>query len=289
MSSRILPEFDLLMPQSLAEAVEMLGQNGEQTAVMAGGTDLLVLMKMGYSPASVLCLAEVPDLDYVEFDQSQGLRIGAMATLAQVLDSPAVKDNYPALWASARCNGTMQTRNLGTVLGNVMRASPAGDCCCAILALGGSVVLQGPGGRRQVEIDQFWLDYRKTARQADELAVELKLPAPVPGSASAFAALTRTYQDLAKINAAASLVMEGETCKQARLAMGAVAPVTLRLADCERMLEGQKVSEELLDQVADKASQVIDPIDDVRSSAEYRRQVAGVLLKRVIKDAVAAA
>ncbi len=286
MSSRILPEFDLLMPQSLAEAVEMLGQSGDQTAVMAGGTDLLVLMKMGYNPANVLCLADVPGLDYVEFDQSAGLRLGAMATLAQVAESSVVKEKYSALWASARSNGTMQTRNLGTVLGNVMRASPAGDCCCAVLALGGSVVLEGPGGRREVDIDDFWLDYRKTARKPDELAVELKLPAPVAGGVSAFTALTRTYQDLAKINAAAWLVMDGDTCQKARLAMGAVAPVTLRLKECEQMLEGQKVSDQLLAQMAEKASQLINPIDDVRSSAEYRREVAGVLIKRVIQDAL---
>ena len=287
MSSRILPQFELLLPQSIEEAISALEAHGDQAAVMAGGTDLMVLMKTGFSPAVLVSLCELAGLDYVEFDSAGGLRLGAMATLAQVESSPVVKERYPALWASARANGTPQTRRMGTVVGNILRASPAGDCCCAVLAIGGSVVLEGPRGRREVDIDQFWQDYRITARQPEELAIELKLPSPAPGARSAFAALTRTYFDLAKINAAASLTMDGDTCQAVRLAMGAVAPTPLRLKACEQLLQGREVSEDLLDQVAAKTSAEISPIDDVRSTADYRRQVAGVLLKRVIQQALA--
>jgi carbon-monoxide dehydrogenase medium subunit len=281
-----LPGFDLLMPQSLPEAVELLAAHGDQAAVMAGGTDLLILMKAGMSPAFVVSLGEVPDLDGVEYDESQGLTLGAMATLAQVVDSPAVRDNYPALWASAKTNGTVQTRNAATVVGNILRGSPAGDCCCAALAIGGAVVLEGPGGRREVSLDDFWTDYRQTARRPDELAVALKLPAPKPGTVSAFTALTRTNMDLSKINAAACLELEGGKCLRARLAMGAVAPVTVRLAKCEELLAGQEVTDELLDQVARTAPGEISPIDDVRSTAEYRREVSGVLAARAVRQAM---
>jgi len=287
MSSRILPEFELLLPQSIEEAISALADHGDEAAVMAGGTDLMVLMKTGFSPAVVVSLCEMTGLDYVEFDSAGGLRLGAMATLAQVESSPVVKQHYPALWASARANGTPQTRQRGTVVGNVLRASPAGDCCCAVLAIGGSVVLQGPQGRREVDIDQFWQDYRLTARRPDELAVELKLPSPAPGSRSAFSAMTRTYFDLAKINAAASLKMDGGTCRKARLAMGAVAPTPIRLKACEQLIQGREVNEDLLDQIAASAPAGISPIDDVRSTAEYRRQVSGVLIKRVIQQALA--
>lgn len=286
MSSRVLPVFDLLLPSNLEEAVGLLSQHGDQAAVMAGGTDLLVGMKAGMSPAFILSLADIQGLDYVAFDAKHGLRIGAMATLSQVVDSKVVNDKYHALWYSAFTNGTPQTRNAGTVVGNILRASPAGDCCCAALAHGGSVLLQGPAGKREVDLDEFWLDYRKTARKPDEVAVELKLKAPEHGYGSGFAALTRSYQDLAKINAAARVIMDGKVCRKVRLAMGAVAPITLRLKEAEKVLTGQEVTDQLLEQMAAAVRKEVKPIDDVRSTAEYRREVAGVLAKRVVQDAI---
>ena len=208
MSSRILPEFDLLVPQSVPEAVDMLTKYQNKAAVMAGGTDLLVLMKAGLQSEYVLSLAEIPGLDYVLYDPADGLRIGAMATLAQIVDSDVVKKNYPALWQSACVNGTPQTRNKATVVGNILRASPAGDCCVAVLALGGTVILQGAAGKREVGIDNFWTGYRQTARQAFEFAVEFKIPAKV--GKSAFKRMTRADQDLSKMNAAGQFGYGGQ-------------------------------------------------------------------------------
>lgn len=288
MSSRILPEFDLLVPQSIPEAVEMLSKYQDKAVVLAGGTDLLVSMKSYLKPEYVVSLSEIPGLDYLLFDPDDGLQIGAMATLAQVVESPEVRKNYPALWQSAYVNGTPQTRNKATVLGNILRASPSGDCCCAVLALGGKVVLEGAPGRREVDIDNFWLAYRKTARKAFEFAVELKVPAPANGTCSAFKRMTRSDQDLAKINASVRLDMSGKVCQGARLAMGCVAPVPLRLKKAEELLKGVEVTESVLQRVAETVPGEITPIDDVRSSAWYRKEVSGVLIKRVIQMACGA-
>ncbi|MCX5901967.1 MAG: FAD binding domain-containing protein [Proteobacteria bacterium] len=152
-SSRIMPEFELLIPQSIKEAVDLLGKLKSKASVMAGGTDVVISMTKGFGSPNVISLAEIPGLDYVEYDSKQGLRIGAMATLQQVADNADVEKHYPALWKSAAINGTPQTRNMGTVVGNIMRASPSGDCCCAILAIGGTIVLRGPEGKREVSID----------------------------------------------------------------------------------------------------------------------------------------
>ena len=285
MSSRILPEFDLLVPQSIPEAVEMLTKYQNKAAVMAGGTDLLVLMKAGLKSEYVLSLAEVPGLDYVLYDPDDGLRIGAMATLAQIVDSDIVRTNYTALWQSACVNGTPQTRNSATVVGNILRASPAGDCCVAVLALGGKVVLQGAAGKREVDIDNFWTGYRQTARQPFEFAVEFKIPAKE--GKSAFKRMTRSDQDLSKLNAAVSLGMAGNVCQGARLAMGCVAPTLVRMKKAEEIIKGKEITDAVLKDVAEAVKAEVTPIDDVRSSAWYRKDVSGVLLKRTIEKALA--
>ena len=284
-SSRIMPEFELLMPQSISEAVEMLAKHKDKASVMSGGTDIIVSMTKGFVASYVVSLAEIPDLDYVTYDKKAGLRIGAMATLQQVADTPEVKEHYPALWKSAAINGTPQTRNMGTVVGNILRASPSGDCCCAFLAIGGTVVLEGPKGKREVSIDDFFLKYRETARKSDELAIEIKLPPAASGSSNAFARMTRTTLDLSKVNVAVRLDMSGDTCKQARVAIGAVAPTTIRLKKVEALLNGSKITDAVLQKVVETVPGEIKPIDDVRSTAEYRRDVAGVMVKRIIAEA----
>ena len=285
-SSRILPEFELLLPQSIKEAVDTLGKLKSKASVMAGGTDVVISCTKGFGSPNVISLAEIPGLDYVEYDSKNGLRIGAMATLQQVADNADVKKRYPALWKACAINGTPQTRNMGTVVGNIMRASPSGDCICAVLAIGGKVVLRGPKGKREVSIDDFYLKYRETAAKADELAVEIKLPVPAVGSCNAFARMTRTTLDLSKVNVAVRLDMSGKTVKDARVAIGAVAPTTIRLKKVEAILKGSQITDDILQKVVETVPKEIKPIDDVRSTAEYRRDVAGVMVKRIILEAL---
>ncbi|MCP4713716.1 MAG: xanthine dehydrogenase family protein subunit M, partial [Deltaproteobacteria bacterium] len=235
----------------------------------------------------VISLEKVKGLDAVKYSKSGGLRIGAMATLQKVADMPEVKEIYPALHKSAAINGTPQTRNMGTVVGNVLRASPSGDCACALLALGATIVFEGPRGKREASIDDFFIDYKKTDRKADELAIEIKVPAPKKGVVSAFNRITRTTLDLSKINAAVCLTIDKGVCKNARIAMGAVAPKTIRLVETENLLTGQEITASILDAIAASVSGQISPIDDVRSSAEYRRDVSPVLLRRTIEEAIA--
>lgn len=184
--------------------------------------------------------------------------------------------------AGCLCFATPQLRNTATVVGNLLRASPAGDCICAVYALGGSLVFQGADGQREVSVDEFWLAYGVTARKVGELAIGLKIPAPAEGGRSSFRRLTRTNEDLAKLNAAAYLEMDGKKCKQARLSIGCVAATPMRLEKTEALLKGTEITDELLEKIVANVADEINPIDDVRSTAEYRNQVAGVLIKRVI-------
>ena len=289
MSSRVLPQFDLLTPQSIPEAVDMLAQHQGQISVLAGGTDMLVwnyIRKL--KPSYLLRLSGLDDLDYMNYIPGEGLRIGAKAKVAQLLEEPDVAEKFPALYQAASTFATPQIRNMATVMGNVLRGSPAGDCSCAILALGGQVVLQGPKGERLVDIDDFWVAYGVTERKDDELAVELRIPEPASTTRSAFIRMTRVHEDLAKLNVAVRLEMNKNTCLQARIAMGCVGPTLVRLKQTEKLLEGQQITAELLQQLAASAQEEIAPIDDQRSTEDYRRQVAGVILRRVIEEAVGA-
>jgi len=286
-NSRILPELELLAPTSVAEAVDMASQYKGAAAVLAGGTDVMIMRQKSLRPQYIIALGEIPDLDYITYSKNDGLRIGALATAWQLVQDARVKKHYPALWQAALTLGSPQIRNAATIAGNIMRASPSGDCCCAMLALGGSVVLESVSGRREVPIDEFFIDYGKINRTPGEIAVELRIPAPDEGRVSAFMRMTRMNFDLAKVSAAVCLDMSGKKCRSARVAMGAVAPTTIRIKKAEEILENATISEKTLDEVAAAVPRLVKPIDDVRSTAEYRRSVSGILVKRALQAACA--
>ena len=172
------------------------------------------------------------------------------------------------------------------MLGNILRASPAGDCSLALYALGGTLILENTSGRREVNLDDFWLSYGVTARKDDELAVSLQVPAPSAGQKSAFRRMTRVTEDLSKLNAAVNLQMDGDKCTGARVVMGCVGPTLVRLPKVEGLLTGAIITTNFLEGISNIVGSEIKPIDDIRSSAEYRLKVAGVLVKRVIKQAL---
>lgn len=286
-NSRILPEFELLAPTSIAEAVEMASEYQDGAAVLAGGTDVMIMLQKSLRPQHVIALGEIPDLDYITCSKNDGLRIGALATAWQLVQDSKVKKNYTALWQAASTLGSPQIRNAATIVGNILRASPSGDCCCAMLALGGSVVLESVSGQREVPIDEFFIDYGKINRKADEIAVALHIPAPDEGTVSAFMRMTRMNFDLSKVSAAVRLDMKGKKCSAARVAMGAVAPTTVRIKKAEDILENATLNDKTFDDVAAAVPRQIKPIDDVRSTADYRRNVSGVLVKRTLQAACA--
>ncbi|MGM0574348.1 MAG: FAD binding domain-containing protein [Myxococcota bacterium] len=212
MSSRVLPRFDILNPQSVSEAVEMLSSH-DHVSVLAGGTDMLIwnyIRKV--APAALLSLKDLQGLDLLEGERGAGLHLGAKAKVADLLTDGVVAERYRALYDAAYTFATPQIRNMATVVGNVMRGSPARDCSCAALALGGEVELEGPDGRR-----------------TDELAVGLRVREPGPDTRSAFHLLTRVHEDLARLNAAARLEVEDGVCREARTAMSCVGPTLVRL------------------------------------------------------------
>jgi CO/xanthine dehydrogenase FAD-binding subunit len=257
---------DLLAPRSLADALKMLRDEGPLVP-MAGCTDLYVALNFGtLTPTRFLNLWHLETLRGIEA-RGTALRIGALTTYTDIIRSGAVRRRLPMLAAAAREIGGVQIQNRGTIGGNVANASPAGDTLPVLLACDAVVILRSASGTRRVPMTSFYTGYRQTVARPDELIVGFEIPA-VRGGQWFRKVGTRAAQAIAKI------VVAGVRGKQPRLAMGSVSPTPLRLARTEHALANGAS----LATAQDILQSEIAPIDDLRSTAEYRRTVAANLL-----------
>jgi carbon-monoxide dehydrogenase medium subunit len=275
-------------PASVAEAVKLLKQYSGKSWLIAGGTDLLV-----EKDPQVEVLIDIAGLglDYVKSD-SQGVRIGATTTFAKIAASPILQKNpYNVLVQAASQIGTPQIRNVATIGGNICHAVPSADSAPALLILGATLSISSKTGERSMKIADFFKDVRKDALGKGELLTEIQLPTFPARTGTAFLKKGRVaLADMAVVNIAVRITLTaGDTCQEACIALGAVAPVPLRAREAEAMLEGEKPREELLEKVAAQAAGEIKPISDVRGSAEYRKTLSRVLVERALKEAIARA
>ena len=283
--------FEYHAPTSLNEAISLLQEHGEAARPLAGGTDLVVQMKEKTTkfaaPSHIVSLLRVPELSGVSFSESEGLRIGAGATMSQVADSPIIRERYRAIAEGAALVGSIQTMNMATVGGNLCNAAPSADIAPPLLAFEAEAVIVGPSGRRKLVLEEFFLGPGKTALAADELLAEVRVPLPPPGTGSAYDRHTpRKQMDIAVVGVAAALTMAGERIERARVALGAVAPTSVRAPQAEAALEGQAPSDELFARAADVSAAECSPIADLRGSAEFRRHIVRVMTKRMLREAL---
>jgi carbon-monoxide dehydrogenase medium subunit len=262
---------------SLQEAVTLLAQCGNRAKILAGGTDLLVHMKMErIAPQVVISINRIPELDRITI-QDGHLHIGARATIKAMQHDPSVQAHHMALTEACASFSTTQVQTMGTVGGNLCNGSPASDSAPALIAFGAEVEIIGPDGKRRLPLEQFFVGPGKTALQNGELLTDVILPRPQAGTGSAFLKNSRVAADIAKANAAVMLVREGDRMVDCRMAFGSVAPTPVRAQRAEQMLVGQVFSDELADQASQMAANEVSPIDDVRSLAWYRREAVRVL------------
>lgn len=272
----LINRFAYLEPASLAEAVALLAQYGKRAKLLAGGTDLLVHMKMErVAPEAVISIGKIPGLDRIALRDGH-LHIGARATIRAMESDPRIRTHYLAITDACASFSTTQVQTMGTVGGNLGNGSPASDSAPALITLGAEVEIAGPEGRRCVPLDQFFVGPGKTVLQDGELLTDVILPRPQAGTGSAFFKVSRVAADIAKASAAVMLVRDAPSPDRiagCRMAFGSVAPTPMRARKTEQMMIGQVFSQGLVDQVAQAASEEITPIDDVRSTAWYRREV----------------
>jgi xanthine dehydrogenase iron-sulfur cluster and FAD-binding subunit A len=273
----LVHEFSYLEPRSVGEVIELLVTHGDVARVLAGGTDLLVQMKMErQKPAYVIGIGKLAELQGIRQDIDR-LTIGALTTIRDLARDTTVRGSYTALAEACAAFSTAQVQAMGTVGGNLSNGSPASDTAPALIALGAKVVLVGPGGETRLPLERFFHGPGKTARRPDELLTAVEIPFPVAQAGSAFVKIGRVSADIAKANAAVYLVCDGDRIADCRLAFGSVAPTPMRAPRAEAILRGQVLTPELISQAAAVAAEEVSPIDDVRSTAAYRRQVVAAL------------
>ena len=274
---------EVLSPRTLAEALAIKTSHPE-TVVLAGGTDLMVLIEANkLDPSRVLNLWGVPELRGLDA-QDGWIRLGALTTWTELIQSPLLADHAPALVEAARTCGAAQIRNRGTLGGNLANASPAGDSLPPLLALDAVVELgSARRGLRRVPIERFFLGYRKTALERDELITAIYLPARVAGDETFFRKVgTRRAQSISKLSFCGRVRRQGGQITLVRLAFGALGPVPLRAHTVEVALEGGPVRPQLAELLLND----IRPIADVRSTAEYRQRVAVNVLRGWLESLV---
>jgi carbon-monoxide dehydrogenase medium subunit len=286
-NTRLVPvSFGYHCPDSLEEALKLLGGQGGRVAVLAGGTDLLVKAKQrGVEPSAVVSIRKISSLARIE-ERADGLHIGAAVRLIQLERSEVVRRSFPLLAEAASAVGSIQIRHMATIGGNLCNASPAADGSVALLALDSTLHLASLRGTRSLPLSEFFLGPGKTALAPDELLAGVSIPYLPARTGTAFARISRTDMDLAKVNVATALTLDGGKVSGARVTLGAVAPTVIRARAAERVLVGRVPSGELLRKAAEEASKEARPITDVRSTAEYRRRLVSVLVRRMLVQAV---
>jgi CO/xanthine dehydrogenase FAD-binding subunit len=279
---RPLQKFEYFAPGSLGDVIALLKAHADSVTLLAGGTDLLVWMKkMTVSPRIIVDINGVPELSFIE-TRDDCLHIGAATPLTVIKESREVQQKTPLLAEAIGFLASYPIRNRATIGGNICSASPAADTAPPLLALDASAILQGPQGERTVPLSEFFIGPGQTVRGPDEILRELQIPCRE--GRSAFLKLGRRKGFTLSIASAAAfgLVRDGKF-DDIKVAVGAVAPIPIRSRKIEDALKNAKVTEEGIDRATDMVKAEVNPITDLRASAAYRREMAGLLTKRAIK------
>jgi aerobic carbon-monoxide dehydrogenase medium subunit len=280
--------FDYRQPDTPEEALALLHDLGEDARVIAGGTALVIMLKQRLvMPECLISLQKLRRLDYINASNGD-IHLGALTTHRAVEQSAIMRARIPALAETFHHVATIRIRNVATVGGSLAHADPNQDPPAMLMALGARVQLTSTAAAREVPLEEFFTDYYETVRQPDELVTEVIVPAPTPHSGSVYLKfLPRTADDYATVGIAATVTIDPSTqiCRDCRIAMGCVAATPIRAQDAEALVRGQRLTQALAHEAGALAQRVTDPISDARGSADYKRAMAGVFVRRALEQA----
>lgn len=282
-----MKNFSYFAPHSLDEALFLLEVHQQSAKILAGGTDLIVQMKDGLmQPEVIIDVKHIPELNCIELKRDGTLSLGASVPLNKLLAYAATRQYFFILHQACSCIGSMQLKNRATVGGNICNAAPSADTAPALLCLGARALIANKAKQRSVPIGNFFQGPGKTALASDELLLGLEIP-PIPGPAAGYYLRHTPRQDMdISVAGVAGLVTfadRGDTCSEARIALGAVAPTPIRVTSAEALLKGERLTDTNIGKAAEMTAAAATPISDIRSSAEYRHELVRVLTRRVLQ------
>jgi aerobic carbon-monoxide dehydrogenase medium subunit len=271
---------------SLDEAVRLLRDGGDEAKVLAGGQSLIPLMKLRFaSPELLVDINTIPGLDYHRADPDGTIHVGALCRHADLERSELLKSRQPTMAAAAPLIADPIVRNRGTLVGSLCHADPQGDWASVVLALGGSVVAHGPGGRRTIPAADFVLGPFENALAPDEIAVEAVIPAPRGTPAGGYLKLERRVGDFATVGVAVAIETSGATVTRAGIALTGVGGSTIEATAAEQALAGQPLTAETIERAAALAAEAAQPKTDHRGSAAYKRHMVSTFVTRLLSRA----
>jgi carbon-monoxide dehydrogenase medium subunit len=279
--------FDWREPASAAETFQLLASYGDQARLVAGGTWVTLVLKQGLLfPSALISLRRVPGLDGLRFDPSDGLTVGAMVSHRTMETHPLVRQHYPMLAETFGAVANIRIRNQATVGGCLCDADYASDPPAMLIALDARVRLQSPTGQRWVAMQDFITGHYETVIQPDEILTELHIPALPRGGRGVYLKYrTRSHEDRPCVGVAVALGSTDHLISHLRIVVGAVAARPQRAPEADRLALDQPMSEALARQIGEAYADAIDPLDDLRGSGWYRRQMIRVLVRRAILQA----
>jgi aerobic carbon-monoxide dehydrogenase medium subunit len=280
--------FEYAAPKSLDEALSLLAEH-DDAKVLAGGQSLIPLMKLRFAaPALLVDINRIPGLDVLGEDSgdSGALRIGALVRTSTLEHSPLLAARYPTLAAAAPLISDPIVRNQGTLVGSVCHADPQGDWASALLALDAEVVARGSGGERRIPMTEFLDGPFTSVLQHDEIATEVRVPAPRGDGSGTYLKLERKVGDFATVGVAVALTMNGDTVERAGIGLTGVGATNIKAVEAEQSLIGRQLTDASIDEAARLAADACDPQSDIRGTADYKREVVRVYVARGLKQGV---
>lgn len=288
----MINDFEYFAPKTLKEALALLEKYREDYKIIAGGQSLLIMMRQGLiKPGHLIDIKGISELNYITSDTKKGLRIGALTTHRTVEKSPVIQKSFGVIAEMEHRLASIQTRNWGSIGGNLCHGDPAGDLAPVLIALNASLTIAGIQGEKNMLVEDFFLNYFETALEHGELLREIQVPALLLNTGAAYTKFNVIENDMATVGVAVSITLSSQegNCKDVRIVLANAAPTPMRAKKAEELLRGKKITDPLLKETGEIASTEADPISDIHASAEYRQELIKVLVKRVGKEALSRA